>query len=142
MQLSSIDVAIVVAYIILIFCIAFSARRFMRKQTISEGENANPIANHYLAGRSITFWEALLSIVATEFSALAFLTIPTYVYFENMSYIRFVFGALISRSLISIYFLPKVYGKGLTIFEALARGIHGYTNLTKEATLGRKILAA
>jgi SSS family solute:Na+ symporter len=141
MQLNSIDVAIVIAYIVLIFGIAISARRFMRKQTISEGDQTNPIANHYLAGKSITFWEALLSIVATEFSALAFLTIPTYVYFENMSYIRFVIGALISRSLISMYFLPKVYGKGLTIFEALARGIHGYTRLTKEAILGRKTFA-
>lgn len=141
MQLSSIDIAIVVAYIFLIFGIAFSARRFMKKQTLSQGENTNPIENHYLAGKSITFWEALLSIIATEFSALAFMTIPTYVYFENMSYIRFVLGAFISRSLISIYFLPRVYDKGLTIFEALARGIHGYTRLSKEALLGRKTFA-
>lgn len=141
MQLGSIDVAIVVAYIIFIFGIAVNARRFMLVQSISNGEKSNAIENHYLAGKSITFWEALLSIIATEFSALAFLTIPTYVYFENMSYIRFVLGACISRSLISIYFLPKVYGKGLTIFEALARGIHGYTRLTKDAVLGRKTFA-
>jgi SSS family solute:Na+ symporter len=141
MQLGSIDVAIVVAYIILIFGIAFGARRFMKKHTLAQGDFTLPIENHYLAGKSITFWEAFLSIIATEFSAMAFLLIPTYVYFENMSYIRFVLGAFISRSLISIYFLPKVYGKGLTIFEALARGIHGYTRLTKEAVLGRKIFA-
>lgn len=58
-----------------------------------------------------------------------------------MSYLRFILGACISRSLISIYFLPRVYGKGLTIFEALARGIHGYTRLTKDAVLGRKTFA-
>jgi len=141
MNLSPIDLAIVVAYIIFIFFLAFGARSFMRKKTLSEGGKTNPIENHHLAGRSISFWEALLSIIATEFSALAFLTIPTYVYFENMSYIRFVLGAFISRSLISIYFLPKIYGKGLTIFEALARGIHGYKDLSKEATLGRKTFA-
>ena len=58
-----------------------------------------------------------------------------------MSYLRFILGACISRSLISIYYLPRVYGKGLTIFEALARGIHGYTRLTKDAVLGRKTFA-
>ncbi len=141
MQLGQIDVAVVVAYIIFIFSIAFGARRFMKKQSLIEGETTSPIENHYLAGKSITFWEALLSIIATEFSAMAFLTIPTYVYFENMSYVRFVVGAFLSRSIISVYFLPKIHGKGLTIFEALARGVHGYTRLTKEALLGRKTFA-
>ncbi len=141
MQLGFLDVAIVIAYIIFLFGIAIYARKFMRKQTVADGNDRNAIENHYLAGKSITFPEALLSIIATEFSALAFLTIPTYVYFENMSYLRFVLGACISRSLISIYFLPKVYGKGLTIFEALARGIHSYTRLTKDAVLGRKTFA-
>ncbi len=107
MQLSSIDVAIVVLYIIVIFGIALSANVFMRKKSEADGPNSGKeIENHYLAGKTITFWELLLSIIATEFSALAFLTIPTYVYFENMSYIRFVLGAFISRSLISLYFLP------------------------------------
>ena len=77
MQLGSIDVAIVVTYIIFIFGIAFSANRFMRRRRASLGPVVNAFENHYLAGKSITFWEALLSIIATEFSALAFLTIPT-----------------------------------------------------------------
>ena len=142
MQIGSVDVAIIVAYIILIFGIALSANIFMRKQALlRRGPDDNAIENHYLAGKSITFWEALLSIIATEFSALAFLTIPTYVYFENMSYLRFVLGAFLSRALISAYFLPKVYGKGLTIFEALARGIHGYTTITKDGLMGKKLFA-
>jgi SSS family solute:Na+ symporter len=140
MHLSSLDVAIVIAYILLIFGIALKANIFMRRYFLAKrSEGITAIENHYLAGKSISFWEVLLSIIATEFSALAFLTIPTYVYFENMSYLRFVLGAIISRSLISIYFLPKVYGRGLTIFEALARGIHGYTNITREGMLGKKV---
>ena len=140
MHLSSVDVAIVVAYILLIFGIALKANIFMRRHFLAKrSEGITAIENHYLAGKSISFWEALLSIIATEFSALAFLTIPTYVYFENMSYLRFVLGALISRSLISVYFLPKVYGRGLTIFEALARGIHGYTNINRDGELGKKV---
>ncbi|MFL5785694.1 MAG: sodium:solute symporter family transporter [Bacteriovoracaceae bacterium] len=106
-----------------------------------KGETRNAIENQYLAGKSLTFWETMLSIIATEFSAMAFLTIPTYVYFENLSYLRFVIGACISRLLISAYFLPKVYGKGLTIFEALGRGIHGYTNINREGLAGKKTFA-
>jgi Na+/proline symporter len=142
MHLSTLDVAVVVAYILIIFGIALRANVFMTKHfSRKREENMNAIENHYLAGRTITFWEAMLSIIATEFSALAFLTIPTYVYFENLNYLRFVLGACISRLLISVFFLPKVYNKGLTIFEALARGIHGYTNISKEGVSGKRSFA-
>lgn len=142
MNLSPLDIAVVVAYILIIFGIALRANIYMRRHfQLKRGEGLRPIENHYLAGRSINFWEAILSIIATEFSALAFLTIPTYVYFENMSYLRFVIGACISRVLISIYFLPRVYGKGLTIFEALARGIRGYTSISKEGNSGKRAFA-
>lgn len=130
MQLSTLDVAVVIAYILLIFFIALRAKIFMKKRLVSDTSNQlKPMENHYLAGRSISFWEATLSIIATEFSAMAFLIIPTYVYLENFSYIKFVIGALISRCFISWYFIPKIYGKGLTIFEVLARGIYTYKEI-------------
>lgn len=142
MHLSTLDVAVVVLYILIIFGIALRANFFMKKHFFQKRkEGLLAIENHYLAGKTITFWEAILSIIATEFSALAFLTIPTYVYFENLNYIRFVIGACISRVLISMFFLPKVYGKGLTIFEALARGIHGYTSISKEGLAGKRAFA-
>jgi solute:Na+ symporter, SSS family len=139
MHLNTIDVIVVIGYIILIYSIAFGAKRFMKKRF--NGNEANSVVNHYLAGKTITFWEATLSIIATEFSALAFLIIPTYVYFENLSYLRFVIGACISRALISFFFIPYVYGKGLTIFEVLARGIHGYKVLRKDGQNGKKTFA-
>lgn len=138
MHLTPFDMGVVAAYIILIFFIAFKANIFMRGQ---RGEDRNTIENHYLAGKTITFWEALMSIIATEFSALAFLTIPTYAYFENLNYVRFIIGACISRALIAFYFLPSVYGKGLTIFEALGRGINGYKSLSKQNMRAKKIFS-
>lgn len=142
MNLSSLDVAIVVAYILIIFGIALRANFFMRRHYFQRRkEGLRPIENHYLAGKSITFWEAVLSIIATEFSAMAFLTIPTFVYTENLTYMRFVLGACISRVIISAYFIPRVYNKGLTIFEALARGIHGYTSISREGNAGKKSFA-
>lgn len=142
MQLSSLDVAVVVAYIVLIFSIAVGANVFMRKHSLALSKDGKrSIENHYLAGKSITFWEAVLSIIATEFSAMAFLIIPTYVYFDNLSYIKFVIGACLSRSFISWYFIPKIYGKGLTIFEALARGVNGYSDIRPEGMKGKKVFA-
>lgn len=142
MFLSSFDVAIVVAYIVLIFSIALKANVVMKRHyLVNDKEGFKPIENHYLAGKSITFLEALMSILATEFTAMAFLTIPTYVYLENMHYMKFVIGACISRALIAFFFLPKVYGKGLTIFEALARGVHGYKDINKEGRSGKRAFA-
>lgn len=142
MQLSSLDVAVVVAYIVLIYSIALGANVFMKKHSLAKRrEGIKPTEEHYLAGRSITFWEATLSIIATEFSAMAFLIIPTYVYFDNMSYLKFVIGACLSRSFISWYFIPKIYGKGLTIFEVLARGVHGYNKIRKEGHSGKRTFA-
>lgn len=142
MQLSSLDVAVILAYILLIFFIAIRAKGFMKTWKLAKRDQGlRPIENHYLAGRSITFWEAVMSIIATEFSAMAFLIIPTYVYFENMSYLKFVLGAILSRAFISWYFIPKIYGKGLTIFEALARGINGYTDIRPEGHRGKRTFA-
>lgn len=142
MHLSSLDVVVVMAYIILIYMIAIFANRYMRRHTQhTHPDTRDAMVNHYLAGKTITFWEALLSIIATEFSALAFLIIPTYVYFENLSYLRFIIGACLSRALISFFFLPYIYGKGLTIFEVLARGIHGYKVLRKEGEDGKRTFA-
>lgn len=142
MHLSPLDVAVIVGYIVLIFSIALKANVFMGKHFLAKRhEGVKAIENHYLAGRSITFPEAFLSIIATEFSAMAFLTIPTYVYFENMNYLRFIIGACISRALIAFYFLPKVYGKGLTIFEVLARGIHNYPELRPDSKKGKSTFA-
>lgn len=142
MGLLSLDVAMVVAYIIVIFVIALQANiSLQRRSQIADTAENGAIERHYLAGKSITFLEALLSIIATEFSALAFLMIPTYVYFDNLSYLRFVIGACLSRMIVSIWFLPRIYGKGLTIFEVLARGVHGYPALTPEARRGKRTFA-
>ncbi len=142
MNLSPFDMAIVLVYIVLVYGIAIRANRFMsahgsqRKDT-----NLRVVENHYIAGKTITFFEAMMSIVASEFSAMALLIIPTYVYLENFSYLRFVIGACLSRALIAFYFLPLVYGKGLTIFEVLARGINNYKVLRPENMIARKWFA-
>lgn len=142
MQLGSLDIAIVVAYIILIYIIALKANVFMRRRVATvKAQGISAIESHYLAARSISFWEAFLSIIATEFSAMAFIIIPTYVYYDNLNYFKFVIGACLSRILIAKYFVPKIYGNGLTIFEVLAKGWNRYRYINDAGKSGKRAFA-
>lgn len=142
MQLTPLDVTVIGIYIFFIFGIALKANLFMHRWVRTHKDSGyTATENHYLAGGSITFPEALLSIIATEFSALAFFTIPTYAYFENLSYLRFVIGACIARTLIARFFLPTIYGKGLTIFEILGRGVYGYRRLTRISVRAKTVFS-
>lgn len=142
MYFSSIDFAMIIAYIMLVFFIALQANVFMKRHSLmARRRGLRHIDNHYLAGQSITFWEGLFSILAAEFSALAFLTIPTYVYFGNLNYLKFVVGACISRLIIATFFVPKIYDKGLTIFEVLARGVNNYPTVNQLGMQGKRVFA-
>lgn len=142
MHLGTLDIAIIILYIVLVFAIALDAGSFMKMNLRAKNKEGLTYAqNHYLAGKSITFWEALLSMVATEFSALAFLAIPTYVYFENLNALRFIIGACLSRACIALFFLPKMYNQGLTIFEVLARGKQSGGSIGPGEKSGQKFFA-
>lgn len=144
MNLSPLDVGVVCAYIMLVFSIAVYANIFMKRVSLGRKrqKGITAIENHYLAGKTLSFWEISLSTLAAEFSALAFIAIPSYVYFENLNYIKFVIGACISRLIISQYFLPHIYGKGLTIFEVISQGLNPEDVSTKEQRQGRRTFAA
>lgn len=143
MNLSSLDVSVVCAYILLVFSIAIYANIFMKRVSLGRKrqKGITPIENHYLAGKTLSFWEISLSTLAAEFSALAFIAIPSYVYFENLNYLKFVIGACISRLIISQYFLPHIYGKGLTIFEVIAQGLKNEETSNKEQKQGKRTFA-
>ena len=128
MELGYIDIVIIIAYITALYAIARSARLFMQKKALDEGVETNLIQNHYIAGKSITFWELLLSIVATEFSAMAFLMIPTYVYYENLSFIRFILDD------ITIYRVQAIENK-MRIHLTAQRLILEFIQLLSEKTL-------
>jgi Na+/proline symporter len=74
----------------------------------------------YLANKSLTFFESICSIIATEVSALTFIGIPAFAFKNNFSFIQIYIGAIAARFVIAVVFLPKVYNKGLTIYEVMA----------------------
>ena len=119
MDIQLIDWIVITAYIFLVFYLAVKAGKATQS---GHAESAQDIAREkYLANNSLTFTESICSIIATEVSALTFLGIPAYAFNSNFSFIQIYMGAIIGRLVIARIFLPKVYGKGLTIYEVMAK---------------------
>lgn len=115
MNINILDYIVILIYLAGIFFLAYKSSR---------GKNSHLIEEQYLAGRSLTIPESLFSIIATEVSALTFLGIPAIAYAKDYSFIQIYFGAIVGRIIIARIMLPLVYGKGLTIYSAMANGQH------------------
>lgn len=119
MQIQLIDWFFVVAYVVAIFVIALVSRETMHE---SELKTPEAIAQEkYMANNSLTFFESICSIIATEVSALTFVGIPAFAFKNNFSFIQIYMGAIAARFVIATVFLPRVYNQGLTIYEVMAK---------------------
>ena len=117
--------AILCLYLILVYGIAFHARKKVA--------GTNPVEERYLAGRRLNFFECFGSIMATEVSALSFLGLPALSFGGDFSIFYFYLGTLVSRPLLSFTVIPLIYGKGLTLYGIMrARG---------GSTTGQKLMA-
>lgn len=118
MEFLFIDWFVIVAYIILVFYMAIRAGMATKSNTTNAKEMAK---EQYLANKSLTFTESICSIIATEVSALTFLGIPAFAFNKDFSFIQIYMGAILGRLVIALVFLPRVYDKGLTIYEVMAK---------------------
>ena len=74
----------------------------------------------YLRGYSTKWWTIGLSIMATQASAITFLSTPGQAYTDGMRFIQFYFGLPIAMIIISVFFLPMYYKlKVYTAYEFL-----------------------
>ncbi len=119
MDIQLIDWFFVIAYVVAIFAIALVSRETMHE---SELKTPEEIAQEkYMANKSLTFFESICSIIATEVSALTFVGIPAFAFKNNFSFIQIYMGAIAARFVIAVVFLPRVYDQGLTIYEVMAK---------------------
>lgn len=112
-DIAVIDLFVLSAYILLIFILAYYSGKNVHHR--------NSATQHYLAGKSLTFFESLCSIIATEVSALTFLGIPAYAFTSDFSFVQIYIGALFARVIIGFVFLPKIYDQGLTIYSVMGK---------------------
>lgn len=119
MDFQLIDWIFILGYIVVVFGIAIKSRDDMHE---SELKSPEAIAQEkYMANKSLTFLESICSIIATEVSALTFIGIPAVAFKGDFTFIQIYMGAIAARFVIAVVFLPKVYDKGLTIYEVMAR---------------------
>lgn len=107
----AIDLLIIVAYLGSVVAIGFWCRG--RQKTTR---------HYFLAGRDLPWWAISGSIVATETSAITFVSIPGVAYSRggNFTFLQLVMGYLIARVIISILFIPAYFRRNLlTIYELL-----------------------
>jgi len=118
MDIYLIDWVVIFAYLFLVFYLAIRAGRL---RVVHQMNQADKAKHQYLADKSLTFTESLCSIIATEVSALTFLGIPAFAFNKDFSFIQIYMGAILGRFIVAKIFLPRVYDKGLTIYEVMAK---------------------
>jgi SSS family transporter len=88
------------------------------KRTRDSGE----LAGYFLAHRSIPWWAAGLSVMATQLSAITMIGTTGQGYSDGMRFIQFYYGLPIAMIILSVTLVPFFYRSGVyTAYEYLER---------------------
>jgi SSS family transporter len=86
------------------------------------GRGQKDARDYFVADRAIPWWAILFSVVATETSALTFISIPGLAYLGNMTFLQVAVGYLVGRVVIAYTLLPRYYqGELVTAYALLER---------------------
>src|SRR3984885_8661306 len=111
MRLTSLDVIIIVIYLIGITMFGIT---FRRGQTT--------VRDYFLGGRTAPWWAIALSIVATETSTLTIIGTPALAFAGNLMFLQLVLGYLLGRVVIVLIFLPHFFRREYyTAYQAIER---------------------
>ena len=98
------------------------------------GRGARDVADYAVGGRDQPWWLILFSIIATETSAVTFLSIPGFAYERDFTWIQIALGFVIGRFAIALLLLPEYFrGFLFTSYEVLDRRFGGATKQTASA---------
>ena len=86
------------------------------------GRNQKSARDYFVADKAIPWWAVLFSVVATETSALTFISIPGLAYLTDLSFLQIAAGYLLGRTVIAYTLLPRYYqGELVTAYTLLER---------------------
>src|SRR5688500_15736706 len=86
------------------------------------GRDQKSAKDYFVAGKEIPWWAILFSVVATETSALTFISIPGLAYTTNLGFLQIATGYLLGRIVVSFTLLPRYYkGELVTAYSLLER---------------------
>ena len=83
------------------------------------GRGQRTASEYFVAERSIPWWAGLFSIVASETSALTFISIPGLAYTGNLGFLQVVAGYIIGRFVVAYTLLPRYFQGNLVTAYAL-----------------------
>jgi SSS family transporter len=86
------------------------------------GRGQKSARDYFVADRAIPWWAILFSVVATETSALTFISIPGLAYLGDFTFLQVAAGYLIGRLVVSAVLLPRYFeGELVTAYALLER---------------------
>jgi SSS family solute:Na+ symporter len=83
------------------------------------GRNQKDSKDYFVAGQAIPWWAVLFSVVATETSALTFISIPGLAYTTDLGFLQIAAGYLLGRIVVAYTLLPRYYQGDLVTAYAL-----------------------
>lgn len=92
-----IDVAVIVVYLAAAVALGIRASR------------AGTVKDYFLGGRKIHWAVACFSIVATETSALTFISLPGMAYVKGIGFLHVTLGYVLGRVLVAFILLPRYF---------------------------------
>ncbi|NOZ75776.1 MAG: sodium:solute symporter [FCB group bacterium] len=106
-----IDLTIVLVFLAGLTVFGLSQRRFNRTTS-----------DYFLGGRSLPWWAAMFSIVATETSVLTFISVPGLAYRQDWFFLELALGYILGRILVAKILLPAYFEQDITsIYEVIGR---------------------
>ena len=86
------------------------------------GRRQRSANDYFIAERSIPWWAVMFSVVASETSALTFISIPGLAYIGNLGFLQVVAGYILGRIVAANVLLPRYYqGQLVTAYALLEK---------------------
>jgi SSS family solute:Na+ symporter len=132
MNFSYLDVIIIILY--LVGVAAFG---------IIKGGKQKTAKDYFLSEKAIPWWAVCFAVVATETSALTFISIPGVAYIGNLNFLQLAIGYILGRIVVSYFLLPKYFeGELLTAYAYLERRFGAKTkNLASSVFMVTRVFA-
>jgi SSS family transporter len=83
------------------------------------GRRQKDAKDYFVADRAIPWWAVMFSIVASETSALTFISIPGLAYMTDLGFLEIAMGYLLGRVVVAKVLLPRYYEGNLVTAYAL-----------------------
>jgi SSS family solute:Na+ symporter len=77
------------------------------------GRNQKDAEQYFIADRSLPWWAVMFSIVASETSALTFISIPGLAYAGNLGFLQVCAGYILGRIVVARVLLPRYFAGNL-----------------------------